>query len=223
VADLDGDGHPDLVLGNQGGNNPFNATAQQPLMLYYKDFDHNGTIEPILCYYIQGVSYPSVSRDDLISALPTLKKKFPDYHSYADATIQDIFSKEELKDAGLLKAETLATVWLQNKGDSGFVEHVLPLEAQYGPVYAIATTDINGDGHPDLLLAGGNQWTRIRFGRFRANHGVLLLNDGKGNFHYVPQDQSGLQLRGDVRDVKDLGNKKLLFGINDRPAEIYSY
>ncbi len=223
VADLDGDGNPDLVLGNQGLNNQFKASAQQPLNLYYKDFDHNGTIESIFCYSIQGVSYPAVSRDDLISALPVLQKKFPDYKSYADATIHGIFSEEELKDAGELKTETLASVWLQNKGDSGFVLRTLPLEAQYGPVYAIAIDDINGDGHPDLVLAGGNQWTRIRFGRYRANHGVLLLNDGQGNFRYVPQDQSGLQLRGDVRDVKDLGNKKLIFGINDGPAQIYTY
>jgi hypothetical protein len=223
VADLDGDGNPDLVLGNQGLNNQFKASAQQPLNLYAKDFDHNGTIESIFCYYIQGVSYPAVSRDDLISALPVLQKKFPDYKSYADATIHDIFSEEELKDAGPLKTETLASVWLQNKGDSGFVQRSLPLEAQYGPVYAISTADINGDGHPDLILAGGNQWTRIRFGRYSANHGILLLNDGHGNFHYVPQDQSGLRLRGDVHDVKDLGNKKLLFGINDGPAQIYTY
>ena len=223
VADLDGDGNPDLVLGNQGLNNQFKASAQQPLTLYYKDFDHNGTIDPIFSYYIQGVSYPAISRDDLTGVLPVLQKKFPDYKSYADATIHDIFSEEELKDAGPLKTETLATIWLQNKGDSGFVQRWLPVEAQYGPVYAISTADINGDGHPDLILTGGNQWTRIRFGRYYANHGVLLLNDGHGNFHYVPQDQSGLHLRGDVHSVLDLGNKKLLFGVNDAPAQIYSY
>ncbi|HEV2478561.1 MAG TPA: VCBS repeat-containing protein [Puia sp.] len=223
VADLDGDGRPDLILGNQGLNNQFTASARQPLTLYYKDFDHNGSIDPIFCYYIQGISYPAISRDDLIGVLPALQKKFPDYHSYADATIHDIFSEEELKDAGPLKTETLSTIWLQNRGDSGFIQHTLPLEAQYGPIYAIDTSDVNGDGHPDLILAGGNQWTRIRFGRYRANHGVLLLNDGKGNFHYIPQDQSGLNIRGDVRDVLDLGNKKMLFGINDEPAQIYSY
>ena len=223
VADLDGDGRPDLILGNQGLNNQFTASPQHPLTLYYKDFNKNGTIDPIFCYYIGGISYPAASRDDLTAEVPSLKKKFLEYHTYANATIHDLFSPEQLKDAGPLTAETLSTVWLQNKGDSGFTLRPLPLEAQYGPVEAIAATDIDGDGHPDLVLAGGNQWTRIRFGRFRASHGILLLNDGKGNFRYVTQDRSGLQLRDDVRDVKDLGGKKLIFGVNDGPARIYTY
>jgi hypothetical protein len=223
IADLDGDGNPDLILGNQGLNNQFTASPRQPLTLYFKDFNHNGTIDPIFCYSIGGISYPAISRDDLTGEIPFLKKKFLEYHTYADATIHDLFSPEQLKDAGPLTAETLSTVWLQNKGDSGFTLRSLPLEAQYGPVEAIAVTDIDGDGHPDLVLAGGNQWTRIRFGRFRASHGILLLNDGKGNFRYVPQDRSGLQLRDDVRDVRDLGGKKLIFGVNDGPARIYNY
>ena len=223
TADLNGDGRPDLIVGNQGLNNQFTASAQHPLSLYYKDFNHNNTIDPIFCYYIGDTSYPAISRDDLTGKIPALKKRFLEYHSYADATINDLFAADELKDAGQRKAETLATSWLENKGEAGFVLHPLPQEAQYGPVYAIAATDINGDGHPDLLLAGGNQWTRIRFGRYRANHGVLLLNDGKGNFTYIPQSRSGLQLRDDVRGVLPLANKQVLFGVNDGPAKLYRY
>jgi len=223
TADLNGDGRPDLILANQGLNNQFTASTQHPLSLYYKDFNHNGTIDPIFCYYIGDTSYPAISRDDLTGKIPALKKKFLEYHSYADATINDLFPPEELKEAGLLKTETLSTLWLENKRDGGFVPHTLPQEAQSGPVYAISTADINGDGHPDLLLAGGNQWTRIRFGRYHANHGVLLLNDGKGDFRYIPQSLSGLQLRDDVRGVLPLGKHRLLFGVNDGPAKIYRY
>lgn len=224
IADLDGDGDPDLVLGNQGANNQFPASPRRPLTLYYKDFNHNSTIDPIFCYYIGDTSYPAASRDDLTGELPFLKKKFIEYHSYADATINDLFPADVLKDAGPLKAETLSSIWLENKGEDGLQPRPLPQEAQYGPVYAIAATDVNGDGHPDLVLAGGNQWTRIRFGRYHANHGILLLNDGKGSFHYMPQNLSGLQLRGDVRSVVDMGRtKQLIFGVNDAPARIYNY
>jgi hypothetical protein len=222
TADLNGDGRPDLILGNQGLNNQFTASPKHPLTLTYKDFNHNNTIDPIFCYYIGDTSYPAISRDDLTGKIPSLKKKFLEYRSYADATLNDLFSAEELKDAGQLKTETLSTIWLENKDDS-LVPHILPQEAQYAPVYAISTADINGDGHPDLLLAGGNQWTRIRFGRYRANHGVLLLNDGKGNFSYLPQSRSGLQLRDDIRGVLPLGNHRLLFGVNDGPAKMLHY
>jgi len=224
VADLNSDGNPDLILGNQGTNNQFSASPQKPLTLYYKDFNHNNTIDPVFCYYIGDTSYPAASRDDLTGELPFLKKKFIEYHTYADATIHDLFSADLLKDAGPLKAETLSSIWLENRGDSGLLPRLLPSEAQYGPVYAIAATDVNGDGHPDLVLAGGNQWTRIRFGRYRANHGVLLLGDGKGDFRYVSQDRSGLQLRDDIRGVVDLrSSKQLIFGVNDGPAAIYKY
>jgi hypothetical protein len=227
AADLDGDGDLDLVLGNQGLNNQFKASEKEPMTLYYKDFDGNGSIDPIFCYFIDGVSYPAASRDDLTGEIPSLKKKFIEYHQYADATIKDLFSPDELKDAGPLKAEILNSVWLENRGDSGFLKRDLPQEAQYGPVYAIAATDIAGTGKKDLVLAGGNQWTRIRFGRYRAGHGTLLLNDGKGNFRYIPQPQSGLNLRDDIRSVLELGSvgagpKRLLFGANNSGVKIYT-
>ncbi|HMH33970.1 MAG TPA: hypothetical protein VK543_13115 [Puia sp.] len=99
AEDFDGDGDLDLVIGNTGLNTQFKASEKEPLTLYYKDFDNNGSIDPILCYYINGISYPSSSRDDLMDQLPSLKKKFLEYKSYADATIHDIFSAEQLKGA----------------------------------------------------------------------------------------------------------------------------
>ena len=42
--------------------------------------------------------------------------------------------------------------------------------------------DVNGDGYNDLLLFGNNSYNRIKLTRADANHGVMLLNDGKGHF-----------------------------------------
>ncbi|HRN55171.1 MAG TPA: VCBS repeat-containing protein [Agriterribacter sp.] len=224
--DFDGDGDLDIILGNLGVNAQFRASEKEPLSLYYKDFDGNGSVDPVFCYYINGVSYPAASRDDLLEQLPVLKKKFNDYNSYANATIHEVFTPEQLKDAGMLQAAILSTVYLQNNGDSGFIKKDLPQEAQYAPVYAITAADINKDGKKDIILAGNNAWTRIKFGRYRANHGIVLLGDGKGGFEYVPQHKSGLKLRGDTRsmDFIHAGSKNLLMvGMNNAPLVSYSF
>jgi hypothetical protein len=65
-----------------------------------------------------------------------------------------------------------------------------------------------------------HQQGKLRFGKSDANYGVLLKNDGKGNFSYIDQRHSGFQLRGDVRSVVEVNNM-LLFGINQQPVKAY--
>jgi len=222
--DFDGDGDKDLVIGNIGLNTQFHSSEKEPLQLYYKDFDGNGSIDPVFCYYINGVSYPANSRDDLADQLPMVKKKFLEYYQYANATITDIFTSDQLKDANVLSVTEQSTLYLQNDGGKGFSKKPLPIEAQYAPVYAIISVDANKDGKKDLLLAGNNSWTRIKYGRYDANHGVLLIGDGKGNFSYVPQTRSGLNVRGDVRSIlslKTVAAESILFGINNGPVISY--
>ena len=224
AADFDGDGDQDFILGNQGLNNQFTASEQQPLQLYYKDFDGNGIIDPVFCYYIHGIAYPAASRDDLTGQIPGLKKKFIAYSSYADATITDLFSTDQLKDAPSLKVAMTSSIFLKNEGPAGLLQKPLPIEAQYAPIYAIDTLDINQDGKPDLMMAGNNAWTRIRFGRYRANHGTVFIGDGKGNFTYMPQNESGLAIRGDVRSIVQMNtahSKEMLIGIADGPVQAY--
>lgn len=219
-ADVDNDGDEDIIIGNTGLNTQFRVSDKEPFTVHYKDFDNNGSIDPLLCYYINGVSYPMASRDDLTDQLPFLRKKFLEYHTYANATIKDVFTGEQLKDAKTLKAEYMSTIYLENKRNEGFVRHELPAEAQYAPVFALATIDVDKDGKKDLLLAGNNTWSRIKFGRYRANHGVLLKGDGKGNFNYVPQYKSGLSLRGNVRSILAI-NEHLIIGSNDCTVSVY--
>ena len=88
----------------------------EPATIYAKDFDNNGSIDAVMCYYIQGTSYPFYAKDDLQDQMPFIEKKYPTYESYTSQKITDIFSADELSDALVLKASVLQTSYLENKG-----------------------------------------------------------------------------------------------------------
>ena len=162
----------------------------------------------------------------MLEQLPLLRKKYNDYASYATATINDLFSENELSTAKKLVADNMATSYIENKGNGKFEIRQLPVQAQFSPVYAINSIDVNKDGNPDLLLAGNFEKTRVSIGKMDANHGMLFLGDGKGNFKYVPQTESGFSVKGDVRDILLLKVKektKVLFSISDKPVVSYSF
>ena len=218
-ADFDHDGDEDLVVGNEGLNSPLQVTATQPMRLYYADWDGNGSIDPIMTYYNGDEDVPLPLRDDLIGQVPLFKKKFNDYNSYAVAGIKDILAPEQLSKASVLSVNMLKTVYLENTGTS-FVPHELPVEAQFAPVFAVAAADVDGDGNPDIVLSGNQSRKRIFLGRDDANHGLVLLGDGKGHFRYVSQQSSGLNVRGDVRSVAVDGDE-LIFGVNNAAVKTY--
>jgi enediyne biosynthesis protein E4 len=225
AADMDNDGDMDLIIGNTGLNTQYHVSEKEPLTVHYSDFAGSGSIVPVISYYIDGVSYPMASRDDMSDPMPFIKKKFTEYKTYATATLKDIFTAEQLKNAKILKAETMQTLYLENQGKKGFISKELPIQAQYAPVNGIAIEDFNNDGKKDMLLAGNNTWTRIKFGRYSANHGTLLIGDGKGNFKYVNQPNSGLNLKGNIRDmhvVHSAKSFKIIAGVNDGNAILIS-
>ena len=217
--DFDEDGDLDLVVGNVGLNSPLKASLQQPMQLYYMDVDGNGSTDPIMTHYIGSESVLLPMRDDLVGQIPMLKKKFNDYETYAKATILNVLTQDQLATAPLLTTNNLETIYLENTGKT-FIRKTLPIEVQYSTVYKILVSDFNHDGHRDLVFAGNNSLSRIYLGKQDADHGTLLVGDGKGNFQYIPQSKSGLNLKGDVRSgiqIEDL----LIFGINDKALRSY--
>ena len=219
AADINGDGEPDLVLGNYGWNSPLKASVSEPVQLFVTDIDNNGIIDPILTSYNEHISYPFMPMDDILRQVPSLKKKFYNYETYSNAVIGDLVPPEKKKGLITLAANNFSTCWLENTG-KGLIARELPVEAQYAPIYAIAAADLNGDGYTDLILCGNQAYNRIRLGRDDANHGLVLLNDGKGHFRAVPPAESGLTLRGDVRSMERVGDR-LLIGVNDQPLRVY--
>lgn len=219
INDFDKDGKEDIVLANYGTNGQLKPTEKEPVQVYNFDLDDNGTKDPVLTSFVQGKSYPFVTMDDILFQVPFLKKKFYNYISYADATVSDIISADKLNTSKPLVATDFNTVYLNNTG-KGLVKKELPVQAQYAPIYAMCSADVNGDGNSDLLLFGNNQFNRIRLTEFDANYGHVYLGDGRGNFTYQTQSQSGLSIKGDVRAVQII-NDQLVIGINNKPVQTY--
>ncbi len=221
AKDLNNDGWEDLVLGNIGTNTQLKFTADQPLELYYADFDNNGSVDPFLNYFIQGKSYPFVSRDELNEQLYGMRKKFTSYKDYSTATMMDIFSAEELSKAGKkIATESKSLILLNNQGRMERRE--VPVQAQFSVVTEILAEDFNKDGHTDILLFGNKSANRLKVGSMEANYGCLLLGDGKGEFRYLPQTESGLLIKGDCNSAqvwKQDGVSYLLVGLNNQALQ----
>ncbi|MCB0638911.1 MAG: VCBS repeat-containing protein, partial [Lewinella sp.] len=108
LADVDGDQDLDILLGNLGTNSRFEASGDHPLRLYINDYDHNGFPESILTFNAEdGKDYPYALRHNLTHQLPYLKKKFPDFQSFKDADITQIFDEVQLTQASVLEVNEL--------------------------------------------------------------------------------------------------------------------
>jgi len=208
ATDIDGDGDIDFILGNCGYNDQFSTTNKDmPLQLYVNDFDDNGVIDPIMCYYIQGKSYPMASRDELLDQVPSLKKKYVRYKDYADATITDIFPKEKVSQSKVLYCGQLASGILYNDGHNNFSFKPFPLEAQVSKIFGITVDDFDNDGQKDILCSGNYFSYRVQLGRSDASLGVLLKGTPNKGFTAISPSQSGVYIGGDVRAMVEVKNK----------------
>ncbi|HKR03019.1 MAG TPA: VCBS repeat-containing protein [Bacteroidia bacterium] len=220
AGDFDHDGDMDYAVGNRGLNSRIKAKENEPACVYAKDFDNSGTLDAIMCYYIQGTSYPIHSRDMMTDQVRGLKKKFLRYRDYADATIYDVFPKAVVDSALILRAHTFASSYIENLGNGKFKITPLPLETQFSTVNSILVNDFDGDGNADLLLAGNDYSPEVETGRYDASIGIFLKSDGKGHFKNIPATLSGFFVDTYARDMKMIstqhGSLILVGNNNDR-------
>lgn len=179
--DFDKDGDLDLLVGNQGLNTKYKASSDYPVEMYVFDFDKNGTIDPVMTHYLGGKKWLRPTRDLLTFQIPSMKRRFPNFESYAKATFEESFTQEEIQPAYHVSCTEFRTMYFENTG-TAFIPHNLPPEVQFAPVYAILAGDFNRDGHPDALLVGNSYASETIGGWYDASKGTLLLGDGKGGF-----------------------------------------
>lgn len=224
ATDLNKDGLVDLVLGNEGKNSFYKANTQQPVVLLAKDFDGNGRIDPIMGQYIKDELVPVHPRENLNLQINAFRKKFITYKDYSTTLFEDLFSKNDQKEAIRKEVYELSSSIAINDGKGDFQLIKLPWEAQQSPVFSIIPEDFNQDGNVDLLLGGNFFPNEAHQGRQDASRGVILRGDGKGGFKAISFERNGLNFVNDVRKLIFLNKNSILLVIaNSEKSQTYKF
>ncbi len=224
TGDLNGDGKTDLVLGNIGENFYLRPDKEHPVKLWLNDFDKTGTMDNFLTRHVDGRDVPVFLKREITDQFPALKKENLLHGEYAKKDINGLFGKELLKTATQKKFNDCRSVIAWNEGNGKFRIEVLPLWVQLSSVNAIELADINNDQLPDILL-GGNSFTfPPQFGRLDGSDGQVLLNEGKGKLKYSGNKETGLRIKGEVKNIRAIrlnGRISLIFAVNSEKPVLY--
>ncbi|MCH2083937.1 MAG: VCBS repeat-containing protein [Saprospiraceae bacterium] len=225
TADFDQDGDMDFVLGNNGLNYKYKATADQPFHIYVHDFDDSGSKDIVLGYFNQGTLYPVRGRQCSSEQIPNIKEKFGSYSSFGSADLRAVYG-DKLDLALHYTVSNFATSYVENNGVDGFAIHNLPQEAQFSAVNGIVVEDVDADGINDLIMSGNLHVSEVETPRNDASIGLILKGNGDGTFVPLSVQQTGYYTPGDVKDVKLLkqGAKRLLLvANNDAPLQLLEF
>lgn len=207
AGDFDNDGDMDYIVGNRGLNGYFKAIPSEPVRVYANDFDKNGTLDPILTYYVMGQEYIHAEFKDLASQMPTIQRHYAKYHEFAIQTPDQVFTKAQLESSYKLEAKYFASVMLVNNNNKGFTIKQLPSRAQLAPVFGTSVIDYDNDGNLDVILSGNSLSVQIEMGHEDAFNGLVLKGDGKGGFTPVVNTETGYNTPYDAKSVARLSGK----------------
>jgi hypothetical protein len=231
AGDLDNDGDMDYVAGNFGLNQYFKCSSGEPLSIYAKDFDQNGSYDPFIsCYFPDSTGkkheYFFHTKDDMQKQLILIRKKYEHYADFGRATVKDVFTPEEMKGVQKLTANFMKSVWIENLGGDKFTMHELPNEAQFAPLYGMQCLDVNHDGNLDIALVGNDFGMETGQGRADAFNGLILINHGNKGFNPLSFEQSGFFVPGDARALATIQIKDQQYLVsteNRKPMSLFAY
>ncbi len=194
LEDINDDGYKDIIAGNWGENTKLKADSLHPIKLYVGDFDKNGQEDKILAYTKNDKVYPFLGKDELEKVMPSLKKKYPLYSSFAGQTVEQIF---EINEAKCYSAFNLKSSAFINDGKGGFNYSALPYLCQSAPISVCLKLK------DDSYLAGGNYFgVRPYEGSYDAAALQLFSLNSK-----IKSFQNIIDIKGEVRDIKSIKTK----------------
>jgi hypothetical protein len=219
-GDVDSDGDTDYVIGNLGLNSLYKASASEPVSIYAKDYDKNGSIDPVVTRYIQGKEYPTHYRETMTDQMVDMRRKLMRYSIYGKLTFQELFPGDQ-QDALIYRSTCFTSSYLENLGSGKFKITPLPVEAQLSPLFGIMLFDLNNDSNLDIIGIGNCYASETLTGFYDAGTGVCLKGDGKGHFKSVHTSESGFFVDKDAKAlavVNSASNRPLWITTNNQDS-----
>ena len=231
-GDFDNDGDIDYVAGNLGQNSFYKTSQKYPVSIYAGDFDNNGSFDAFPSIWLRTSQkdtsirqFPVHTRDDVVKQMISMRSKFQNYKSFAVATIDQVLSEDQLRNAIILHATNFNSSYCRNDGNGRFTLIPLPMQAQISVLNGIKTDDFDGDGNLDVLINGNDHGTEVSVGWYDALNGLLLRGDGKGNFNAQSISESGIFIPGNGKALVSLkGNDDkylIAAGQNRGPLKLF--
>ena len=220
-GDADNDGDTDYVIGNLGLNSLYKASASEPVSIYAKDYDKNGSMDPVVTRYIQGKEYPTHYRETMTDQMVGMRRKLMRYSIYGKQTFQELFPEDQLADALIYRSTCFTSSYLENLGSGKFKITPLPVEAQLSPLFGITMFDLDNDSNLDIIGIGNCYASETLTGFYDAGTGVCLKGDGKGHFKSVHNSESGFFVDKDAKAlavVNSAANRPLWIATSNRDS-----
>jgi hypothetical protein len=203
-GDFDGDGDEDYVAGNLGLNYRYKTSREFPFQVFASDFNEDSRQDLVLAYYEDEILLPVENLERSILQIPELGATISSHDQFGEMTLKDIYQELALDKALNLKVFTFYSSYIENLGNGQFALKTLPNQAQISNINDVLVNDYDGDGTSDIVVAGNLYSSEAETVRIDAGIGLLLTNNGAGNFTAIPSQESGLFIDGDVKDLVEI-------------------
>jgi len=226
IFDGDNDGDLDIVAGNLGRNNNYHRDGKDFARIYAGDFDSNGTLDAIPATRFENhlgetQLYPLFQRQENQAQVIKIKDTYPFHKDFARANAESLIKTLGGNDSLTVEVNYLASIYLEQTPNGDFKLHELPREAQLAPICGLQAEDLNGDGLPEILIAGNDYGAEVRAGQMDAMHGLVLKMDSQATWNAIPYEDAGLSIPKDGTGMVQLltadGMMLYIVGQNNGP------